>query len=94
MKRSALRGRLLNVTCEEPFDALRAIEGLPGVRDVALHGVEIHVLIDPAEQSPDGIAEALRRAGLPPREIRPIEPTLEDVFISLIGTAPEPVGAG
>ena len=76
------------MACDEPFDALRFIEILPGVRDVALHGVEIHVLIDPAEQSSEGIAEALRRAGLPPREIRPIEPTLEDVFISLIGSSP------
>jgi drug efflux transport system ATP-binding protein len=86
LKRDALRGQLLNMVCSAPFDAVTILEALPGVRDVALHGTDIHALIDPTEQSAEQLASRLRRAGVSVRDIRPIEPTLEDVFISLIGT--------
>jgi hypothetical protein len=59
------------------------------VRDVALHGTDIHALIDPAEQSPEGLARHLRQLGVPVHEVTPVESTLEDVFISLISTAPD-----
>ena len=85
LKRSALRGQLLNVVCDAPFDAVTVLEGLPGVRDVALHGTDIHALVEPTEQSAERLASRLRQAGLAVRDVRPIEPTLEDVFISLIG---------
>ena len=59
---------------------------MPGVRDVALHGTDIHALIDPAEQSPEQLGARLRAAGIVVREVRRIDPTLEDVFIGLIET--------
>ncbi|MCC6179382.1 MAG: ABC transporter ATP-binding protein [Chloroflexi bacterium] len=94
LKRHALHGLLLNVICDAPFDAVAVLEGRAGVRDVALHGVDLHVLLDPAEQSAESIAATLVGAGIPVRAIAPIEPTLEDVFISLIGArAPLTPGA-
>jgi hypothetical protein len=54
------------------------------VREVALYGTAIHVLIDPARQSPEGLRGWLTGAGLTVRALAPIEPSLEDVFISLI----------
>ena len=86
LKRGALRGQLVSVVCETPFDAVAILEGLPGVRDVALHGTDIHALIDPAEQSPEQLSARLRAAGIVVREVRRIDPTLEDVFIGLIET--------
>lgn len=85
LRRTALHGQLLNIVCNAPFDATIVLRSAPSVRDVALHGTDIHVLIDPAAQSAEGLKRALQRAGIAVSDVRPIEPTLEDVFISLIG---------
>jgi ABC-2 type transport system ATP-binding protein len=86
LKHSALQGQLLNIVCDAPLDAATLLDELPGVRDVALHGTDVHVLIDPTELTLAEVAGRLRQAGIVVRDVRSIEPTLEDVFISLIGT--------
>ena len=85
LRRTALRGELLSLVCDEPLRALALLEGAPGVRESALYGTLIHALIDPQRQTPDGLAAWLRSAGIVVLSVAPIEPTLEDVFISLIG---------
>ena len=42
----------------------------------------------------DGIAARLATEGIAVDEVRPIPPTLEDVFISLIGSEPAPAAGG
>ncbi len=86
LKRTALQGQLLNVMTDTPLEAARVLEHLDGVRDATVHGTDVHLLLDPSRQSSDGIAARLQATGIAVREIRAIEPTLEDVFISLIGT--------
>jgi ABC-2 type transport system ATP-binding protein len=86
LKQSALQGQLLDIVCDAPFDAATALEGLPGVRDVALHGTHVQALIDTSEQSAMEVARRLRAAGIAVQEVQPIEPSLEDIFISFIGT--------
>jgi ABC-2 type transport system ATP-binding protein len=87
LKRSALHGQLLNVTCSTPFEATKVLEDLAGVQDVSIHGADIHVMVEPAAESANIIADQLRKAGISVSQVSPIEPTLEDVFISLIGTS-------
>jgi ABC-2 type transport system ATP-binding protein len=84
LKRS-LQGHLVSVVCDAPFDAVAVLEESPGIHNVALHGNDVHALIDPDVQPIEQIADRLRQAGIVVHAIRPIEPTLEDVFISLIG---------
>jgi ABC-2 type transport system ATP-binding protein len=88
LKRSALQGTLLNLVCDAPFEAVQFLEGQPGIRDVALHGTDVHLLVDPSELSPDALSGRLQAAGIAVRSIQQVEPTLEDVFISLIGSSP------
>ncbi len=85
LKRS-LPGQLLQVFCDAPFDAVALLEHQPGVYNVALHGNDVHVLIDPAKLSVEALTAQLGHAGIDVRDVRPVEPTLEDVFINLIGT--------
>jgi ABC-2 type transport system ATP-binding protein len=86
LKRS-LHGQLLEIATDLPFDAVSALEQMPGIRNVALQGNEIHALVEPNPQSADQIAAWLRQRGIVVQSVRPVEPSLEDVFISLIGTS-------
>ncbi len=86
LRRSALQGQLLNVRCDAPFAAATLLESLPGVHDVALHGNDIHALVDGADGVTEQIRGALEGAGITVHEIQAIPPSLEDVFISLIGS--------
>jgi ABC-2 type transport system ATP-binding protein len=85
LKRS-LQGQLLKIICAAPFDAVAALEGAPGIHNVALQGNDVHALVD-AEMQPAKIAERLAAAGIAVTDVRPVEPTLEDVFINLINAA-------
>ena len=82
-----IEGELVNIVCDAPFEATMLLEKQPGLRDVAIHGNDVHVLIDPNGQSAQQVRDLLHQAGIKVGDIRPIEPSLEDVFISLIGAA-------
>jgi ABC-2 type transport system ATP-binding protein len=84
LKRSALQGKLFSVACDAPMAAVTALQPAPGVREVALYGATLHVLIDGSLDPSQAIAARLQAAGIGVRSVQPIEPTLEDVFISLI----------
>jgi ABC-2 type transport system ATP-binding protein len=92
LKRNSLRGTLVNVVSNAPFEAVQLLEGQLGIRDIALHGTDVHVLLDPDAQAraraEEDLTRRLREAGIRVESVRQIEPTLEDVFISLIGSSP------
>lgn len=93
LKRS-LRGQLLKVTGTAPFDTLAALQGAPGVLNVALQGNDVHAQVDSTLLSAEQLGQRLRAANLPVSEVRPVEPTLEDVFISLVTSAGQPHPGG
>ena len=67
--------------CPRPPAALGPLRAAPGVRDATLFGTQVHLLVE-AEREPEQLLVA---AGLPPAacQVRPITPTLEDVFVTL-----------
>lgn len=85
LKRSALQGQLIEVVCEWPTAAIPVLQAAPEVKEVALYGAAIHVLLEPTVTTTSRIEELLRGAGIAVERLGPIDPTLEDVFISLIG---------
>lgn len=87
LKRTSLRGQLYDLVCDAPNKAVALLEAAPGVDEVALYGTNLHVVLEPARQSPEGIATFLAAAGIVTSHIAKIDPSLEDVFISLIGEA-------
>ncbi len=90
LKVTALQGELLNIRCSEPFTAVTVLTGQVGVSDVAIHGLDVHLLIDPARLDRAQVNQLLQHAGLTVHAIAPIAPSLEDVFISLINRTPTP----
>ena len=89
LKRS-LQGQLLKIVCAAPFDAVALLEGVPGTHNVALQGNDVHALVDVGVLTAEQIAERVRAAGIEVTDVRPVEPTLEDVFINLINAPAGP----
>jgi ABC-2 type transport system ATP-binding protein len=85
LKRTALRGQLYVLVCNAPIEAVALLQNVPGVDEVALYGTNLHLVLDPEQQTPDSIIAYLDQAGIPTSSMEQIEPSLEDVFISLIG---------
>lgn len=68
------------------------VQGLPGVQEAVLYGSVLHVIVAPGV-APETVAQALTAAGITGVSWRPIAPTLEDVFISLLSKPPAPARA-
>src|SRR5438445_3827836 len=74
--------RRMDVTCDHVTIGLQAVRQLPGVRTATVFGQSMHLLVDElvSEQS---IHERLAGVGIHQANIRPIAPSLEDVFVAL-----------
>jgi len=72
----------LEVTCDESRRALHRLRALDGVVDATLFGQQIHVLAR-EDVSEAALRHSLESEGLACRDARPIEATLEDVFVML-----------
>jgi ABC-type multidrug transport system ATPase subunit len=72
----------IDVTCDHVTAGLRAVRKLAGVRAATVFGQSMHLLVD-AEMSEPSIRDKLREAGIHEVDIRPIAPSLEDVFVAL-----------
>jgi ABC-2 type transport system ATP-binding protein len=77
---------LLDLEATEPLETMRALEGLEGVRDVAVFGGGLHVTVDDAEAGGRKIRAALEAKGIVVRRLEEIEPSMEDVFVAMIET--------
>lgn len=75
---------VLEIDCPRPNDAMAVVEKTPGVREVALFGKGLHAVSTAPEQTIGAIRAQLAGAGFAPVRIERINPTLEDVFVSLI----------
>jgi len=83
-----IKGRLPGELIElhpEPFR--RAREGaadLPGVLEVQTYGRALHLVVDDADRRGEEIVSALEAQGIACQRTRPIEPRMEEAFVSLI----------
>jgi ABC-2 type transport system ATP-binding protein len=83
--REQLRDRLVGVEVRRGVEAMRALRPVPGVEDVTIHGNELRVCFNRridwrAVEAP--LRDAAARAGVPLDRVYPLDPTLEDLFLS------------
>jgi ABC-2 type transport system ATP-binding protein len=80
-----MHGTILEVRTADARTAARVLrEGLRGAT-VGLFGDRVHVACDEPGRVETEVADRLARAGIGLSGIRPIEPSLEDVFVSVLG---------
>jgi len=72
----------IDVTCEHVTTGLQAVRQLPGVRTATVFGQSMHLLVD-RNVSEQFILAELAKQHIPRADIRPIMPSLEDVFVAL-----------
>lgn len=74
--------RRIAVASDAPARALITLKRQPFVVDATLVEAEIHLLVQ-EQTADDQVRQALVNESLPVGEIRPVEPSLEDVFVLL-----------
>ncbi|HJT87322.1 MAG TPA: ABC transporter ATP-binding protein [Bryobacteraceae bacterium] len=75
---------LLRLDTSDPLAAMRALEALPGVRDVAVFGAGLHVVVEDGDPVRAAIRTALDAQGVMVQRLEQIEPSMEDVFVAMI----------
>jgi ABC-2 type transport system ATP-binding protein len=88
LKQIFAQGSVLEVECRNAARALESLETHPGVIDVALFGEHLHAVVEKPEIAAT-IQSRLESEDFAPVHVRPVPPTLEDVFIRSIREAEE-----
>lgn len=95
-----LREKLINhgvgAEATNPVEAMRTLRELPDIADVTLHGYELRIFFNapaPFEQHAARLREATLACGITLRDIYPLEPTLEDLFIHFARRPNSPRGS-
>jgi len=88
LKKTFASGSVLEVECRDAARALEYLDEAPEVVDAALFGNHLHAVVTTPETA-GAIQHRLENAGFAPVSVRPVPPSLEDVFIRSIREAEE-----
>jgi ABC-2 type transport system ATP-binding protein len=84
LKREKMEDKVLEICCARPAETMAALEGLPQIKDLALFGSGFHAVVGDLDKAREAISRRLSENAIPVGDIRQVEPSLEDLFISLI----------
>jgi ABC-2 type transport system ATP-binding protein len=83
LKRSSMRGELCLLECDQLGAALEILKSSAGVLDAAVFGGALHVVLENYDEFSSQTAQRLAAGGVAVSRMEKINPTLEDVFVSL-----------
>jgi ABC-2 type transport system ATP-binding protein len=79
-----MRGTIHEVRCEHPRAAAAVLKRELTDASVGLFGDRVHVVSDQPERIAAEVERVLAESAIPVQSVSPIEPTLEDVFVSVL----------
>jgi ABC-2 type transport system ATP-binding protein len=82
LKLGSIRGSLLLLECDRLGDAIERVRHFEGVRDVAVFGNALHLVVSDAAVAP-AIRAALEADAISVTGLKVIRPSLEDAFVAL-----------
>lgn len=82
---ASLEGSMLSLRTDRPREARDLLRRSPSVGSATLFGDVVHALL-PSGADGDAPARALTEGGIAVLEVQTIEPSLEDLFIHLVGS--------
>ncbi len=78
-----LPGILFQLECNKPVEAEGVLDGLSEVVDSSVHGVLVHVVVR-RKKDKNIVLSLLAKNGIEVERMEEIEPSLEDVFITMV----------
>ena len=84
LKQMSIGGELLELECDSIGAALDLVAGIPGVRDAAVFGNTLHLLVDEADPAAAAVCARLAQHGIPGARAHRIAPSMEDMFVHLV----------
>lgn len=84
LKVKYMQEEIISVDCLDPYEALRVVEGIAGVKEAALFGRGLHIVVYDSQMMFTRIAAALTEHNIAYTNLVKILPSLEDVFVSVI----------
>jgi ABC-2 type transport system ATP-binding protein len=85
LKKEHMKRDVLEIEVEKPVDAVEAL--YKGGVEAAIFGSMIHATVESSEDAVSGIKSLLEQSGIMVNKIERIEPSLEDVFVTMIEVA-------
>jgi ABC-2 type transport system ATP-binding protein len=80
-------GAWYEVLASDPRAARIVLRDVPGVLGVETAGATLHLFLTPDRTSPEALRQTLEKGGFGGSSLRPISPSLEDVFIARVREA-------
>jgi ABC-2 type transport system ATP-binding protein len=84
LKFGSMPGSVLEVAVSDVVAASKVAESVSGVLEAAIFGMNLHVVVRDVKSGRQELSRALARRGIEVLSMEQIEPSLEDVFVSLI----------
>jgi ABC-2 type transport system ATP-binding protein len=86
LKKGLTGHALFDLETADPLATMRALEGAPGIADVAVFGGGLHVTLaaEDAATGMDRIRGRLAAEAIDVKRLAQIEPSMEDVFVAMI----------
>ena len=88
--KGSMSGQVLEIVCDRIREAFSLLQAQGAAREVQAFGDRVNVIVDNASASGPELRKVLEKEGIVVRSLRRIEPTLENVFISLLSKDQEP----
>ncbi|MFI5015998.1 MAG: ATP-binding cassette domain-containing protein [Hyphomicrobiales bacterium] len=93
LKERELGGDLLLLECPAIGAVMAALHEAPGVRDAAVFGNSVHLLVDKGANALQTLPAFFAKRALKINRIELMKPTLEDIFVQMIGAQAQSGGA-
>ncbi len=81
--RAPLQGRVIAIQVDEAREVRDFLREIGLASSVEMYGDALHLVVPDAEKAVAGVESALKRAGVTPRSVKPIRPTMEHAFTQL-----------
>ena len=88
LKQTFAHREILEIQADKPVEAMRLLDQMPEVEKTSVFGTAVHAVLKTGHREAAALVKGrLTAAGLSVAAVAPVQPSLEDVFLEVAGTA-------